>query len=365
MEHQNVFALEGGRARKQSITDVTVPDSDIIRHVPPIPSMSPAQAMQDAESALAIHATKLFEGKNIAVKMAAETEITHIQNEVTKAEEISELAKIGLRKLTGVLHVKTPAKHDPKYRLSFGERIEHGFYIITRFAFPVVSVTAMALMARASGFSVDISSSWPIALIYTSVVYLVSGMLGSRGDLTNYLEVRRGLTRRYMIIATTFFFVWLAAASVFFAPAESATAYAVNFSTESSAAAFTFLGFTPKTVIGVIMAFAHIVSDVYGAATLAMVQKLAGLKGRDPLPMEAPEAVTHREIAEAQQKRTEGLVRRLGELQGLLNEWDSKRASTVSDANARLRYETRRRETDAQIAAFHGLQVTLSGASAR
>lgn len=326
-----VTALPGGRS-KYEIKDVRLPDATIA-HCLANNKDGPINAVTDK-------AKTHFGEVNEQTRTETETRLNQLKANQSDEKNVQERIQEKRKDTTGALYAKTPSKYDPQYRMSLSERGLSGLYTILRFITLGVSVTAIALYARSSGFSVDVSSSWIIAILYGFPALILSGVIANRIDYTDNLKEKRAIARRLIYIAMAFFLLWVGATAIMFAPEEATNSgYQVNFASPVQAvqSAVDIVDWLfPKSIFGLVLLFAHVLTDIFAAAALATHAKLQGLKGRTTQFDELQETAAHRQHYDLHSERLIETNSEIKVLEGVLAAFLAKESACVSAAKNRM-----------------------------
>ena len=195
-----ITALPGGRS-KYEIKDVRLPDAEIV-HCLANNKDGPINAVTDI-------AKTHFAKENEQTRTEVETRLNQLKANQSDEQNVQGRIQKERINTTGALYAKTPSKYDPQYRMSLSERGLSGLYTILRFITLGVSVTVIALYARSSGFSIDVSSSWIIAILYGFPALILSGVIANRIDYTDNLKEKRAIARHLIYISIAFFLLTL------------------------------------------------------------------------------------------------------------------------------------------------------------
>jgi len=345
-----IISLPGGRS-KFDIEQVRLTENEVAHSAgadDPI-----AFAQERAESR--------FDEVNGSVQTEAETRLTHLRARQEADNTVRDQIQTERERTTGALYAKTPSKHDSKYRMSAGERSQKSLYTILRFMTLGVTTLVIALYARGSGISPDISSSWLIALLYAFPAFIISGVISNKIDFTDDLAQKRRTAKRLGYVAIAFLLVWVGATSIMFAPEEASSAdFQVSFSSPAQAAQ-SAQGIVdwlfPKSVVGIVLLFTHVLTDIFAAAALATHAKLQGLKGRETEFVEPKEASKHRELWDFHTGRLGETEREIEFLEGVCRKFTEARTSSLADARGRIQslmLEIEARALQAKVEVIYG-----------
>ena len=340
-----MIALEGGKS-KYAVSQIRVEE----------PTVGHALGSEDPVSAVQASAAAQFDASNIHVDTEAATRLEQLRY-IEQAENQVAAEVQGERKRTAAWkYAKTPARHDAAFRLSVAERCNQGIYILLRYVTLCVSTLVVALYARGSGFSADISTNWALAIAFAFPALIGSAVIAGRVDLKDDLEQKRAMVRRLAYVAIGLLVVWVAASAILFAPKEaSATAFQVRFGSSGSglqmAQALVDQLF-PKSVVGILLLFTHVLTDTFMAAALAGFAKLQGLKGRETEFVTNKEFLANNAHWDFHQGRLTDTRREILFLEGVRKAVEAGREACVRDAVARVQshiLEVRAAEMQAKV----------------
>lgn len=345
-----IISLEGGRS-KFDIEPVRLTENEIAHSAGADDPVTSAQERAEAR----------FDEVNGSVQTEAQTRLTHLRARQSAENTVRDQVQTERERTTGALYAKTPSKHDPKYRMSAGERSQKSLYTVLRFVTLGVTTLVIALYARGSGFSPDISSSWAIALLYAFPAFLLSGVISNKIDYTDDLKQKRRTAKNLGYVAISFLLVWVGATAIMFAPEEASSAgFQVNFSSPAQvvqSAQDIVDWLFPKSIVGIVLLFTHVLTDIFAAAALATHAKLQGLKGRETEFVEPKETSKHRELWDFHTGRLGETEREIEFLEGVCRKFTDARASSVADARNRIQslmLEMEARTLQAKVEVIYG-----------
>lgn len=361
-----IISLPGGRS-KFDIKEVRLTNSEIAHCVGTAEAagqkahLSPAQTREKVEAETTKKSEANFQAQNGNIYKDASARLADFKEIKQDEEEVRELHDKERKRLAINRYTKTPSKYDPDFRMNGKERAQSALYALLGFLVRIIAVVAIALYARGSGFSPDISTNWGLAIIFAFVALLPSGVLAARLDYTDSLDEKRHIAKRLGSISFVIFLVWAAATAILFAPQEnSSTAFAVSLTspaqTVQSMQNLIDLLF-PKSAISTALLFTHILAEVFAAAALAAHGKLQNLKGRQAKPVESNEAKLHRELYDLHRGRMAASDEEVRFLEGVLEKYQGERSACVLDAVNRansLMLEVEARTLQAKVEVIYG-----------
>lgn len=302
-----------------AIEDVVVSRSDL----------SGCLGAEDPEAAARRLAGAVFDGRNASAYAAARTRLqTMTDRRAAAVRRLQGLEDI----LLGVQkrHAKTRTVPDPQFRPSIGERVSLVAFGAARLALLGAGVLIIALYARASGVSVDISTNWFLALSYGTPVVLASYVLSSLMHATDQIETRRRIAVGTTLAGVAFLLCWLIATAAMFAlETDTSTLFATGLglgATEGPAAGGWFGALFPQNMTGRMLLLMHVLTDVVLGAAAGCWMKLVGCAGREMVFAPRPEEAGYREAARHQVGELEQIDMVFAHLSALVETYPLKRA---------------------------------------
>lgn len=306
------------------------------------PKLALCLADEDPREAARRLAGASFDALNAGTRAQAEQRLKTLGLSHRAAKRVlRKLQRLEKRHVTRIARTRT--EPDANYQPSRGEQIGGRILTGMRFASLAVAVSMIAIYARASGVSVDISTSWLLALAFGFPALLVSYALSQVSEISDNIETKRRIAIAYTGAGTVLFTGWLAATAYMFGlEAEAANqGFMVDLGGGGNAAPDTVTthdtvswisALFPSGAAGRWLLFTHVAADVTLAAAAGVWSKLFGKVGRAVEFPDREEYVAYHgdaAVAEAELASTDAAM---AHLQGLLSSYPEKRKSAIEHA---------------------------------
>lgn len=252
------------------------------------------------------------------------------------------------------LYAKTPEVGETGFRMDRRQLTTVTIFVFLRFLLLAVTIWLVALYARASGVSTDLSTNWFMALAFGFPALMFSWALSCVSDACDSKAAKRRVALFYTVLGGLALFMWVALTAMIFGPTGASAAAQGGTAgltlTLGSVAADPVQEVLPliATVklwlsaifgwmgLGVALLLTHVAGDTLVGAACTIWSKLSFAAGRETEFQRSKEyAALRAELAEAEQEHRDvenetALMRRV------LRDYRDGRRSTVRDALARL-----------------------------
>lgn len=313
------------RSHRTGIEPVRLPDEDIAHH---LASENPTRSAGDAAEAT-------FAAKNKDVRVGADTRLTYLM----ELEQDASAVKNIFQKMTerhssnGGLYARIPAWPRRQYRMSWPERVTNFIYVLGRFGLAAFGVWVMGMYVRASGQSVDASSSWPHALAFGALLLGMSWLLSYLPDATDNLRIKRRIAIGLVVAAFIVFLPWVAASAYLFGLENASDGFSVNSLTAPAASVATSI-FSEESV-GQVMLFTHLIGDVLIIGALGAWSKIIGLKGRKTQFLKSGEVIGSQNAVDESAARKKIVTDDIAREKGIIAAYEAGLLAARSHAETR------------------------------
>lgn len=318
--------VEGGR--NLDLKSPVLTDADLI----------PCVAEDDPIAAARAIAETAFHALNAGARAEAAARAHHLTSDAEHEQKVASALQADHRKSVGA-YAETPSRANGATRMSGAERITSWIFVLARFGLIGVTIFVMAIYLRASGYSVDLSSSWPMALAFGFPVLIASYAISMLAEVSDDLAVKRRIAWTLTWLGSLVLLVWVSCSAQLFAFDTSVErGFQVSFGSNAGATPTTsgLDALFPNSAVGVVLLLTHVLADVLLSAACGVWSKVVGLRGRRTVYSPRSDFTNFGEMLDAQTTRRTVAKAQLDYIAGLEAEYEAGLARAVTVAQTRV-----------------------------